>query len=231
MHMLTSPIAIRLRSFARQLGLNRLISGFIGGGRYENRFGPAFCAEMRKGDTVWDVGANVGLYTSLFVEAVGQHGKVVAFEPTTACFSSLKGRFAGAPTVELRNFALGDADGTIAMSVEENPLGANHKVVIGSGTERVSIVEVRTGASLVELEPELFPNVIKIDVEGHEGAVLNGLSALLCDRRLHCIGIEVHFRLLDERGERELPMIMEKALVNKGFCVRWTDPSHMLATR
>ena len=84
---------------------------------------------------------------------------------------------------------------------------------------------------MVASEPELFPNVIKIDVEGHEGAVMDGMYSLLPDRRLRCIGIEVHFGLLDERGESAKPKQMEHTLLQHGFRVRWTDPSHLLAVR
>src|SRR4051812_3071816 len=37
---------------------------------------------MKPGDTVIDVGANVGFYSCLFARRVGTHGQVLAFEPT-----------------------------------------------------------------------------------------------------------------------------------------------------
>ena len=41
--------------------------------------------EIRSGDTVLDIGANVGYYTLLFAELVGEHGRVFAFEPDPMC--------------------------------------------------------------------------------------------------------------------------------------------------
>ena len=45
---------------------------------------------LRPGDTVIDVGANVGYYTLLAARKVGPRGKVVAFEPDPESFSFLK---------------------------------------------------------------------------------------------------------------------------------------------
>jgi FkbM family methyltransferase len=230
--MLTSPFAICLRRLTRKLGLNRLLGGWLAGRHYEDHFGLAFQAAIRPGDTVWDIGANVGLYTAIFAKATGSTGLVVAFEPTAACFSELQGRFANNPQVLLKNIALGASDGSVLMAVDTNALAATHRVVadnsVGGGLVQV---QVRSAAALVAEEPELFPRIVKIDVEGHEGAVLDGFEALLPDQRLHTVGIEVHFGLLDERGESYRPSLIEQTLVQHCFNVRWTDPSHLLARR
>lgn len=231
--MLTSPWFIYLRTLTRKLGLNQFIGQLIANGRYEDRFGPALQAEVRLGDTVWDIGANLGLYTQEFVASVGPSGRVVAFEPVPACFAQLRQRFAESPQVKLHNVAVGDADGRIAMSLEVDPLAATHRVVDveHAGGGDLQQVEVRSAASLVAGEPELFPNVVKIDVEGHEGAVMDGMHSLLPDRRFRCVGIEVHFGLLNDRGESARPKQMVHTLLQHGFRVRWTDPSHLLAVR
>lgn len=230
--MLSSPLVVRVRSMTRKIGLNKLIGSLLIGSRYEDKFGPAFKACIRTGDTVWDVGANVGLYTAVFLQATGQTGHVVAFEPTAACFDQLHGRFTDPARVTLKNMALGDSDGKISMAVDADPLAATHHIVSGntSGAGFVA-VDVRAASSLVKEASDLFPNAVKIDVEGHEGAVLDGFGPLLADKRLHSIGIEVHFGLLDARGESARPRQMEATLLRNGFNVRWTDPSHLLATR
>ena len=178
------------------------------------------------------MGANVGLYTALFLDATGKTGQVVAFEPTAACFDQLRGRFSNHACVSLQNMALGDADGTISMAIAVDPLAATHHIVAGAaaGAGFVTVV-VRAASSLVKEAPNLFPNAVKIDVEGHEGAVLDGLEPLLVDKRIHSIGIEVHFGLLDGRGESARPRQMAQTLVRNGFAVHWTYPSHLLATR
>lgn len=231
--MLTSSWFIQLRRISRRLGLNQWIGQLILSSRYEDRFGPAVNSAVRPGDTVWDIGANLGLYTTRFLERVGPFGQVVAFEPVAACFAQLRERFANSPQIKLKNMAVGDADGRITMSLESDPLAATHRVVEAQNPAVGNLVQVdvRSAASIIADEPRLFPNVVKIDVEGHEGAVLDGMQSLLADRRLRCIGIEVHFGLLDDRGESARPKQIEKTLIQHGFQVRWTDPSHLLAVR
>ena len=230
--MLSSPFIVKIRSITRKLGLNKLVGVFLIGRRYEDKFGPAFKACIRTGDTVWDVGANVGLYTEQFMYATGSTGQVVSFEPTTVCFDKLCKRFSDDVRVSLKNIALGDADGIINMSIDVDPLAATHHIVAnaGNGVGFMAVV-VRSAISFVKEAPELFPNAVKIDVEGHEGAVLDGFELLLEDKRLHSIGIEMHFGLLESRGESARPRMMEQTLANNGFTVHWTDPSHLLATR
>ena len=231
-NMHTHPLVIQLRSLTRKIGLNKMIGSLIGNG-YEDRFGPALLAEIRRGDMVWDIGANVGIYTAQFLDATGLEGYVVAFEPTLACFTTCCDRFVDTRVI-VHNIALGDSDGMISMIVDSDPLGVTHHIVSDQNVKssrNTQTVQIRTAESLVLENPHHFPSVVKIDVEGYEGRVLDGFEAMLPDRRLHCIGIEVHFGMLDSLGERDRPKTMQHKLIYHGFDVCWTDPSHLIATR
>ena len=232
--MLTSPPIRALRNFSRKLGLNQVLGKVISGRQYEDKFGTEIQSHIHNGSIIWDIGANVGLYTESFLEKTGSSGKVIAFEPIPSCFSQLVSRFSNVQNIILKNMAIGEKDGTLEMQIEDNPLAPTHRVVldpVGLEAENITQVEVRSVESIVYQEPENFPNVIKIDVEGHEGSVLHGMTSILNDNRLHCIGIEVHFGLLEERGEGDTPRQIEQLLKKNNFNVDWTDPSHIVATR
>lgn len=227
--MITSTFLIKLRRITRKLGLNRLIGSFFTNESYEDRFGSAIQAKVRQGDVVWDVGANLGFYTEEFLSGVGESGVVFAFEPVPALFQKLGERFNHVPQVSLMNMAVGAEDGHVYMVIQDDPLAATHRIVSAQNFgERVL---VRSASSLVRSDDVAFPNLVKIDVEGHQGAVIDGMQDLLGDPRLHCIGIEVHFGLLDERGESLRPKEIEETLLGYGYRVQWTDHSYIIAER
>lgn len=86
-----SPWAIRTRNLARRLGLLRIVNFMVArrAQAYEEAFHQALKNSVQPGDTVWDIGANIGLYTNYFLDWVGPTGKVVAFEPLPAAVSAL----------------------------------------------------------------------------------------------------------------------------------------------
>jgi hypothetical protein len=119
------------------------------------------------------------------------------------------------------------------MSLSDDPLAATHQVVVSPNLSigKVTQVAIRTATSVIHEDPSLFPNIVKIDVEGHEGAVIDGMQSHLADPRLRCVGVEIHFGLLNARGESGRPRRMEQQLKGNGFQLKWTDPSHLLALR
>jgi FkbM family methyltransferase len=221
-----------LRNIGRLLGVNKIIGSFINSDYYEERFSKEMIKRIKENDIIWDVGANIGLYTDKFLSRVGATGKVFAFEPVPASVDVLKNKFKDSENVSIMDFALGEIDGEIDMMFDDEPTSVTNKVVIsGADGEDIHKVKIRTGNSIIESKDCTFPNVIKIDVEGHELSVLKGLSILLPDDRLRCIGVEVHFGILKDRGEVSAPREIEKILKNFGYLIKWTDPSHLVAFR
>lgn len=157
---------------------------------------------LRPGDTFFDVGANVGVYTVL---ASGVRGvRTHAFEPIAESLSSLSDNVAlnglGA-LVATHPVAVGDANGTIAMTSSHGPM--NH---VADSTESGAM----ESAELVRLDEfiEDCPTLLKMDVEGHEGPALEGARELITDERLRAIVVEVNFnaarRGLDPQRAHEL---------------------------
>ena len=184
---------------------------------------------MRQGDCVWDVGANVGYYTRLFSERIGVQGHVYAFEPSPVNFTRLSSDCLALDNVTLLNCGLGNIDGQLHFQQGTDDLGATSRIVeAGSNT---TIVDVRSGVSIINSDLAVVPNALKIDVEGFEYEVLEGLGEYTKNISLHLIGIEVHFGILKARGFAQAPKKIEQLLLTNGFSVSWPDSSHIIALR
>lgn len=132
---------------------------------------------LRPGDTFVDVGANVGAYTLLGGRKVGPSGRVIAIEPlpSTSRMLGLTVAINGlSDVVELHQCALGAQAGraTIYAGVTSGHSSMIHFDELGDEFD----VEVKTGASVLGRRK---PRLIKIDVEGSELDVLEGLGAFV----------------------------------------------------
>jgi FkbM family methyltransferase len=138
------------------------------------------------GKLVWDIGAYHGNYSCL---AAALGARVRAFEPTpqgaARCVENLEAnghdpaRAGSRTTVDQRALSDHSADGTTATVPAQS---TTTSITDDSGTYEAPVV---AGDSLDET-----PDRIKIDVEGHERAVLRGLTETLPD--VDRVAIEVH---------------------------------------
>lgn len=126
---------------------------------------------LKPGDTVVDVGANIGTHTVFFAGKVTERGMVVAFEPQRLVYQTLCGNVAinGLTNVMCMMAAVGEARGQLTFPAldprEISNFGAVH-AVDGPG-EIVDVVPID------ELELRSCA-LIKIDVEGMEAKVVVG---------------------------------------------------------
>jgi FkbM family methyltransferase len=134
------------------------------------------CHLLRPNDLFVDVGANVGSYTVLAAGVAG--ASVLAYEPVqaTAAFLMDNVRLNHLEAiVSVRTAALGPSAGTAAVTTHLDTV--NYVIVPGKDDDdRVTHVEI------VRLDDELagrVPVLLKIDVEGFEGPVLEGAGATL----------------------------------------------------
>ena len=130
---------------------------------------------VRPGMVCWDVGANVGFYTLLFAELVGEAGRVFAFEPVPRNVELLRRHVEMNRYQNVRIFpcALGDFDGEARF--DPGP-GTTMGHMAAEGPLKVSCSKADTLLAAGEVEA---PDLIKIDVEGAEGDVLLGACRAL----------------------------------------------------
>ncbi|MCS7017270.1 MAG: FkbM family methyltransferase [Gemmatales bacterium] len=157
------------------------------------------------GDFCVDVGANVGLITTLMAVRVGPTGRVLAFEPHPATFEILARNVARMTrstlsdlygTVELRRAAVGEVAGK-AFVVEAEPWQCNTGCVriVGEGAQGTNKKANDTMVEMVSLGDVLrgYPvvDLLKIDVEGHQNAVIKGAWEHLKEHRIRHIVYEI----------------------------------------
>ena len=146
---------------------------------------------VRPGDVVLDVGAHVGYYTMLFALLVGRRGHVFAFEPEPRNFAFLSqhAKLNGLENVTAVNAAVGDQLGQVVFEYGSGS-GTGHVVASGiagadpprSNDARARSVSVRMGTiDDFARANGIRVDVVKIDVEGAEMAVLQGAQSALRD--------------------------------------------------
>lgn len=226
----THATVVAARNIGRMLGVNKAFASLRSGGGYELSYDECFSKQLRPGDCVWDVGANIGHYTAQFSQAVGPQGQVIAFEPSPHNQIRLTERCSELTNVAILGIGLADQDGSLPFDQGEDDIGATSHISAHASATSL-LVPVRTGLGVIAEGLAPLPDAIKIDVEGFELEVLQGCGAVLADPALHIIGIEMHFAILSSRGLDRAPAEIEKLLRRSGFRLTWPDSSHLIATR
>ena len=133
---------------------------------------------FERGQTFVDVGANVGNHAVVAACHLGA-AQVIAFEPGLTAHTVLVVNRAlnGLSRLEIRKLALSDQPGeTLLVTPQPHNLGGSHLAEEGFGQR----VETARGDDLLK---DRAVDFIKMDVEGHEMKVLDGLSQTVASRR------------------------------------------------
>jgi FkbM family methyltransferase len=139
---------------------------------------------VRPGDTVWDIGANLGLFSFAAAVAAGPSGRVLAVEPDTLLVGLLRRSAAvnvGHAPVDVLPAAMSDQESMACFHIAKRNRSTNHLDGFGTtqtgGVRATNLVPALTLDWLAARFPA--PDLIKIDVEMAEAAVLAGGSRVL----------------------------------------------------
>jgi FkbM family methyltransferase len=132
-------------------------------------------------DTVFDVGANVGQRSGIFARLCR---KVVAFEPQPSCLKQLRSNFKNTSRVIIEDVGLSDSAGELVMyECDADVLSScapTHIEQMKQERFKSRVWERTRNIRVVTLDAMIekygHPTFIKIDVEGYELNVLQGLS-------------------------------------------------------
>lgn len=158
-------------------------------GTYEVDRLAAFGEVIGPGATVYDIGANVGIYTLLASTKAGLSGKVYAFEPVERNLQYLRRHVA---LNQLQNCLIlktvvSNQDGTRRFSATSDDFSMGH---LSQNGER-EVPSVSLDSCIYGQRALRPPDIIKIDVEGAESEVLQGASRTLAE--FHpALFVEVH---------------------------------------
>ncbi|MCS7223111.1 MAG: FkbM family methyltransferase [Armatimonadetes bacterium] len=148
-------------------------------GTYEPQMTRCWISLLRSGAVVYDIGAHIGWFTLIGSRLVGSQGRVYAFEPLPFNIWILHRHLQinRITNVTLMPLAVSDRIGAVTFA-----FGAT------TGTGHISpdasfLVPTSSLDHLLTTGQILPPSVIKIDVEGAEGSVLNGAKNLLSQFR------------------------------------------------
>jgi len=205
-----------------------------GGAGGEQRVLERLVTFLKPGDVVFDVGANVGLYTVLLAKVLGDTGLVIAFEPAGQTYAHLLDNLRLNNLVNVRCFrkALGERSGQAWLS-SGRVIGGSSLVHAHEGDGPGEVVDVMEGDRLVTAENLPVPRAVKIDVEGYEHAVIQGLRRTLAQRACELVCCEVHPAQLPPEVKLETVAGLLKSF---GFSridtyPRWDQTFHLVATK
>lgn len=179
---------------------------------YEPKIADLLVKNLKLKDVFFDVGSHYGLWSLYSAKIVGDKGKVVAFEPSPA-FQILKKNINSHDNCNAYNYGVSNTNGKMNFFAQGESTSCSFIKDISKINQHK-----RPGVPIVELEVDtitldkfcnehnLIPDLIKIDVEGHEFRVLEGAKNIISLNSPKLI-IELHPYQLKYEGANDKQLL------------------------
>jgi FkbM family methyltransferase len=153
---------------------------------------------------IFDVGANIGLYTILLNEVFSEHSNILSFEPSKKTYNKLRINTSHIINTNLYNFGFGNSNTflTLYYNQEESGLASVYERRLDHFNIKMDLkeeIEIKAIDSFCEENNIVHINFLKLDVEGHELSVLNGATKMLNSHKIDFIQFEFGGCNIDSR--------------------------------
>ncbi|HTA77189.1 MAG TPA: FkbM family methyltransferase [bacterium] len=177
-----------------------------------------FKKELKAGQTVLDIGANIGYYTLIAAKIVGPRGKVYAFEPDPDNFALLKKNveYNCYANVVLVNSAVSDKNKTAKLFINKTNRGDHRLYDSKDGRPSIPVQTLKLDDYFKKLDQKI--HFIKMDIQGSEARALNGMKGLICKNPRLKLVTEFSPGSLKLNGQN--PKNYLKTLIQLGFNLR-----------
>lgn len=160
-------------------------------GIWEHATTEAIVDLVDEGMVAIDVGANLGYFTIVMAALCGPRGRVLAVEPNPECARRLQesvmlNGFGGRVDVHQTVVGADDGDSVTLVLPRDNPGGAHVASVVPDGAGQLAAQTRR----LDRIAGALDAVLVKIDAEGMEERILQGMTAMIAGDRLRYILVE-----------------------------------------
>ncbi len=217
-------------------------------GRYEPQETALVRHLLCPGAVFVDVGANWGYFTLLAAYLVGPDGRVVALEPEPRCHTTLVENVTenGMDNVTVLDLAAADGDGCLTLQGYDEALeNYGTSRIVPSTAKKSGTIQVKASRLDDALDDLGLPRVdlVKMDIEGSEGAALAGLGRYLAAGRIQRLIVEIHSSQSAELGYS--PAAVVQRVIGAGYTAwridhspaatratayaREPDPSHLIS--
>jgi FkbM family methyltransferase len=166
-------------------------------GCHEPLFTKVIMEELKPGMTIVDIGANFGYYVLLEAKRIGNTGKVYAIEPEPDNFRRLQANIALNKYINIEpfNIAAGDTNGIKTLYQSESPNLHNllgESSTNGPSSSYIGQIKVKTMNLDEFLKDKQPPDLIRMDAEGYEYYIVEGMKNTLHANRSMKIFMELH---------------------------------------
>lgn len=190
----------------------------IRAGMYEPEMEEQLRSNLTVGSVFVDVGANEGYFSVIASRLVGEAGRVIAIEPQNRLQQVIQTnlRVNKCTNVTVVHGAVGSVEGPITIHLMPSTnTGATSAIRrtryrLPKQTTPCYLLKSLFGSNAVE-----FCDLMKVDVEGYEHAVLLGAEELLDAGRIHAIALEYHPTILSALGQSSAEI--HRWLVDKSY--------------